>query len=61
MAKKVHPGVFNREDSLTKREKQQQDRQRIARAFGINRDLTDRDIRFLLNRVEDYQARGLIK
>ena len=60
MAKR-NMALFNRDNGLTIREKQREDRKRIAKIFGIDRELTARDINRLLSRLEDYQARGLVR
>ena len=62
MGKKGKLKQFERDDSLTIHEKRVSDRQRIAEALGLGGNLlTDRQVKFLLERELSMQETGYIK
>lgn len=52
--------VLNHTLAIEIKEKQVEDRRRIAKALGLNKELTSADVRRLLTRYEQLANRGLI-
>ena len=61
MGKKGKFKQFERDDSLTIHEKKISDRRRIAEALGISGPISEREVRFLLERQLSLQETGYVK